>query len=68
MGAFFAKKKKGTKNFNTPYSNPYLCVLHQNKALHNFHGRGQGSKAGSCFRLDQGLILWGFLAFTKVIG
>ena len=38
-GIFF--EKKGTTNFTTPYSNPFFDVLHQNKALHNFHKRGQ---------------------------
>ena len=34
--------RKGTKNFNPfPYSVPFLSVLHQNKALYNFHKRGQ---------------------------
>ena len=34
------KKKKGTKNFNTPCSIPFLRVLHESKALHNFHKWG----------------------------
>ena len=33
-------KKKSTKNFNSPYSIIFPSVLHQNKALHNFHKRG----------------------------
>ena len=33
--------KKGTKNFITPHSIIFLSVLHQNKALLNFHKRGQ---------------------------
>ena len=33
--------KNGTKSFNNPYSIPSLCVLHQNKFLHNFHKRRQ---------------------------
>ena len=32
--------KNCTKHFTTPYSIPFLSVLHQNKALHNFHKRG----------------------------
>ena len=38
-GHFFLKKK-GTKNLTTPYSVPFLSVLHQNKTLHSFHKRG----------------------------
>ena len=33
--------KKGTKNLTTPYSIPFLNVLYQNKALHNFYKKGQ---------------------------
>ena len=32
-------KKKGAKNFTTSFSIPFLSLLHQNKALHNFHQR-----------------------------
>ena len=39
-GHFFFIKKQ-TKNLTTPYSIPFLSVLHQNKALHNFHKTGQ---------------------------
>ena len=54
-GHFFMKKgtflKKKHKKFHAsrpprpppPYSIPFLSVLHQNKALHNFHKRGQRS-------------------------
>ena len=35
--------KKGTKNLTHPYSIPFLSVLHQNKALYNFHKKGQRS-------------------------
>ena len=35
------KKKKGPKNLTTPNSNPFLSVLHRNRALHNFHKRRQ---------------------------
>ena len=38
---FFFFEKKGTKNLTTPYSIPFLSVLHQNQVLHNFHKRGQ---------------------------
>ena len=37
--------KKGTTNFSIPYSNLSLSVLYQNKALCNFHKKGQGPKA-----------------------
>ena len=38
---FFVFEKKGTKNLTTPYSIPFLSVLHQNQVLHNFHKRGR---------------------------
>ena len=38
-GTFF--KKKGTEAFTTPYSIPFLSVLHQNKGLHNFHKKSR---------------------------
>ena len=37
--------KKSTKHFTTPYSIHFVNVLHQNKALHNFHRKGQHSIA-----------------------
>ena len=46
QGSFRKRVKKGNKNFTTPYLSPFLSVLHQNKALHNFHKRGQPSIAG----------------------
>ena len=42
MGFFFV----GAKNLTAPYSVPFLSVLHQNKALHNFHKRGQSPTVG----------------------
>ena len=36
LGNFFFRKK-GSKNFSTPYSILFLSVSHQNKALDNFH-------------------------------
>ena len=33
--------KKGTKNITTSYLIPFLSVLHQNKALYNFHKKRQ---------------------------
>ena len=53
-GHFF--KKKVTKNFPTPYSIPFLSVMHQNKALHNFHKRRQHPNATYIKGLDKGLI------------
>ena len=44
--------KKGTKNFTTPYSIPFLSVLHENKALHNFHEWGQRATSGRIEGLD----------------
>ena len=41
--------ERGTKNFSTPYSISFPSVLHQNKAFHEFHKRGQlhaGHKEG----------------------
>ena len=43
---FFKKKKVGAKNLTAPYSVPFLSVLHQNKALYNFHKRGQSPTVG----------------------
>ena len=40
---FFFFEKKGPKIFTTPYSIPFLNVLHQNKVLYNFHKRRQHS-------------------------
>ena len=48
---------KGTKNLTTPYSIPYLSVLHQNKSLHNFHKRGQPPTVRHIKGLDQGLVV-----------
>ena len=45
-------QKKGTNNFIIPYLILFLRVLHQNKALHNFHKRGQGLIAGCMKGLD----------------
>ena len=39
--------KKGSKNLTTLYSIPFLVVLHQNKALHNFHKRRQRPRVDS---------------------
>ena len=44
-GTFF--EKKGHQTFYHPLFNPFLSVLHQNKALHNFHKRGQHPIPGS---------------------
>ena len=52
-GQFFGKK--ATKNFTTSYSIPFLGVLQQNKALHNFHKTGQHLIVRCIKGLDQGL-------------
>ena len=38
-GTFF--KKRDIKSFTTCYLIPFQSVLYQNKALHNFHKKGQ---------------------------
>ena len=47
MVTFFWKRalflKERPQNFITPYSIPFLRVLHQIKVLHNFYKRGQHS-------------------------
>ena len=53
---FFFFEIKETKNLITFNSIPFLSVLHQNKALHNFHKRGQPPTVGHIKGLDQGLI------------
>ena len=45
-------QKKGHQNFTTPYSIPFLSVLHENKSLHNFHEWGQRPAAGRIEGLD----------------
>ena len=35
--------EKGHQKFHPSYSIPFLSVLHQNKALYNFHKRGKYS-------------------------
>ena len=37
----FLEKKVGLKYFTISYSMPLLSILHQNKALHTFHKKGQ---------------------------
>ena len=49
-GHFFWKY--GHQKFHHPYSMPFLHVLHQNKALHNFHKTGQNPIAGCIKSLD----------------
>ena len=46
--------KKGTKNFTPPPLNsvPFLCALHENKALHNLHEWGQRATARCIEDLD----------------
>ena len=45
--------KKGHKKFHHPLFNPFLSVLHQNKALHNFHKMGQDPIARCINSLDK---------------
>ena len=52
LGQHLVLAKNGTKNFTIPSSIPFLSVLHQNKALHNFHKRGQHPIAGDIKGLD----------------
>ena len=49
-GAIF--EKKDPQNLTTPYSIPFLSVLHQNKALHNFKKMAQRPIAGRINGLD----------------
>ena len=42
-GALFMKKEKNDTKNPPFYSIPFLSVLYQNKALHNFRNRGQHS-------------------------
>ena len=51
-GTFLKKKKKGSKNFTSPFSVPFLNVLLQNKAYHNFHKKVWGLIAGRIKDLD----------------
>ena len=44
-------EKQSTTNLTNFYSNSFLSVLHQNKALHNFYNRGKGPKDEPCFCL-----------------
>ena len=48
-------EKMVPKIFSTPYSIPFLSILHKNKALHNFHKRGQHPTVEAMKGLDQGL-------------
>ena len=56
-GHFF--DKKSTINFTTPNSIPFISVLHQNKALCNFHKKG----AVSDFQTDKRSILGSLAIF-----
>ena len=47
-GHFFEKKYQ--KKITILYSISFLSVLHQNKALHNFHKRGALSDCQMCKR------------------
>ena len=48
--------KKGPKNFTLPYLIPFLSVLHQNKASHNFCKRRQRSIVEHNIGLEYALI------------
>ena len=63
QNVLFFFEKKGTKNLTTPYSIPFLSVLHQNKALHNFHKRGQRPTVGRIKGLD-----WGLMGHSNMVG
>ena len=39
---FLSLKIIGYHKFQTPYSNQFLSVLHENKAVYNFHKKGAG--------------------------
>ena len=58
--------KNGHQKFYHPYSMPFLHVLHQNKALHNFHKTGQNPIAGCIKPLNLGLKILLFL-FAPVL-
>ena len=47
--------KKGHQKFHHPLFNPFLSLLHQNKALHNFLKRGKCLITGHIIGLDQSL-------------
>ena len=50
--------KKGPQNFPPPlYSIPFLRILHQNKALHNFRKRVQRSIVERNIGLEYALLL-----------
>ena len=53
-GTFFEKKKKKEKHqkFHHPLFNPFLSVLHKNKALHNFRKSVQCLITGHIKGLD----------------
>ena len=58
------------KNFTSLYSFLFLSVLYQNKALHNFHKKGQHLTARHIKGLDwsvQNLILLNIFAFWRVL-
>ena len=50
--------KKGTKNFTTPYSIPFLNVLHQYNALHNFQKKVAASNYRTHKRSRLGLDIY----------
>ena len=50
-------EKKDPQKFTTPCSIPFLSVLHENKALHNFHEWGQRATTGCIEGPDEGLVV-----------
>ena len=66
MGIFYEKGhlfEKGAQKFHPPlHSTPFLHVLHQNKALHNFCKSGQGSIVEHNIGLEYALSIF-FLYF-----
>ena len=49
-------EKRGTKNFTSPYSIPFLSVLHQNKTVHNVLKMGQRLTAVGIKDLDRSVV------------
>ena len=60
---FFFFEKREPKLSHTLFSIPFLSVLHQNKALHNFHKRGQRPTVGRIKGLD-----WGLMGHSNMVG
>ena len=50
-------EKRASKISPPPYSIPFLSVLHQNKAFHNFRKRGQRSVVERNKGLENALVI-----------